>query len=84
MATTENSMTTTNTEEADTGSVATTEISTATTNTDIQDTGVMTTTEMSTTTTNAKEDDILKHIRETLTLNRIHAMVSVLDNCVHV
>ena len=63
-----------------TDAMTTTEIST--TNTEAVDTqsGAMATTEISKTTTSAQvlEDNIIiKHIRETSTFNRIHALVSV-------
>ena len=49
-------------------------------------TGAIATTEMSATTKSAEvlEDDILKHIRETSTFNRIRAMVSVVGSYVPV
>ena len=62
-----------------TGAIATTEISTTAEEVDTQSqTGAMATTEMSATTTSAEilEDNILEHIRETLTFNRIRALVS--------
>ena len=81
MSTTE--ISTTNTESVDTQSqtvvMATTEMSITTTSAEEIDTVAMATTEMSATTTNAEdlEDNILEHIRETSTFNRIHALVSV-------
>ena len=60
--------------------IDTTEISTTAEEVDTQSqTGAMATTQMSTTTASAEilEDNILEHIRETPTFNRIHALVSV-------
>ena len=65
------------------GAIATTEISTTAEEVDTQSqTVAMATTEMSATTTSAEilEDNILEHIRETQTFNRIRAMVSVVGS----
>ena len=71
------------------GAIATTEISTTAEAVDTQSqTVAMATTEnlMSATTTNAEdlEDNILEHIRETSTLNHIHALVRVVGSYVPV
>ena len=85
IATTEIS-TTTNTEEVDTqsqsGTMATTETSITTISAEKIDTVAMVTNEMSATTTDAEnlEDNVLEHIRETSTFNRIHALVSVVGS----
>ena len=67
--------------QSQTGAMATTEMSATTKNVEI-DTVAMATTEMSATTTNAEdlEDNILEHIRETSTFNRIHSLVSVVGS----